>query len=79
MFLTFIHLVACISASFIDESYTNTRVCHSLVKSLRKADYYKIHTARQDSSDKFLLDHIFQRNKNYHLISIEAKQKYTRV
>lgn len=35
-----------------------------------KAPYY---TAKQDSSDKVLLDHIFHRNKIYHLISEETK------
>lgn len=33
-------------------------------------------TARQDSSDKFILDHNSHRNKAYHLITVETKEKY---
>lgn len=36
-----------------------------------------LHTTKQDFFDNFLLEHIFHRNKIYHLISIETKQKYS--
>ena len=54
MFLTFIHVVACISVSFIDESYTSIWVYYSLVKNLCKTDEYK--TAEPVTVKFFLKD-----------------------
>ena len=43
---------------------------------LRNADV-SYNTIKEDSSDNFLLGHTFHRNKIYHLISVETKEKYS--